>query len=135
MIVVPGAVLREIEAAPPDVTGLSQIRQFVASNRVQVTESPQISPKISPKLDPGESEAITIALAGPPGVLLTDDADARSEAIRLGLPVAGTIGILRDARNQGFLTAVLPLVLVLRDQGQWIGNDLIDAIQAEEGAS
>jgi predicted nucleic acid-binding protein len=36
-------------------------------------------------------------------VILLDDRAARQEAFRLGLPVAGTIGVLNDAAEHGLI--------------------------------
>ncbi len=46
------------------------------------------------RLDAGECEAIALALELQPASILLDEMEARQEALRLGLPVAGTIGVL-----------------------------------------
>lgn len=47
------------------------------------------------RLGKGESEAIAIAIEKQADMVLLDDHAARSEALRLGLDVKGTLGIIR----------------------------------------
>ena len=58
-------------------------------------------------LDAGEREAIALAeqlsLSTGPIQLVVDELLGRREAERRGLPVTGTIGVLRDAADQGLL--------------------------------
>lgn len=65
-------------------------------------------------------------------VLLLDDKDARDEASRQGLHLTGTFGLLRGAREQGFIEAAYPLLQRLRELGFWISPSLIARIEAEE---
>ena len=55
------------------------------------------------RLDPGESEAIGLALQLGASLVLLDEREARREAVRLGLAVSGTIGILERAAEKGLL--------------------------------
>lgn len=59
-----------------------------------------VSREVLPQLDEGERAAILLALAEAlkaPVLLLIDDADGRAEAERRGIPVTGTLGVLRAA--------------------------------------
>ena len=51
-------------------------------------------------LGPGEAEAIALALELKADSLLLDEAEGRDEALRLGLPVAGTVGVLEKAAER-----------------------------------
>jgi predicted nucleic acid-binding protein len=64
--------------------------------------------------------------------LLIDDRRGREYAMRQGLPVLGTIGILRLAREDGLIEAVSPLVSELRSLGFRVSAQLIDQIRDEE---
>ena len=57
----------------------------------------------APGLDAGEQEAIALASELSARVLIIDEAIGRREAVRLGLEVIGTLGILRDAHLAGLL--------------------------------
>lgn len=61
-------------------------------------------------IDPGEIEAIALALADPHKVLITDDSDARSAAKSLGLVVVRSGGVLVEAKNEGKIASVAPIL-------------------------
>jgi predicted nucleic acid-binding protein len=79
-----------------------------------------------PEIDEGEREAISLALEINAPFLLIDDRRGRIEAIRLGLHVAGTIGILEIAARRDLLK-FSDAVEKLRKTGARIGEDLIEA--------
>lgn len=54
-------------------------------------------------LDSGEREAIALAEQLSADQLIVDELFARREAERRGLPVIGTIGVLREAADEGLL--------------------------------
>jgi len=49
------------------------------------------------KLDAGERDAITLATELHADQLIVDDREGRREAERRGIPVIGTLGVLREA--------------------------------------
>lgn len=60
-------------------------------------------------VDAGEAEAI--ALAGEKSCLLiSDDKQARSAAKRLGVSVIGTIGVLVQAKQNGIISGIKPIL-------------------------
>jgi predicted nucleic acid-binding protein len=65
-------------------------------------------------------------------LLLSDDRQARAEAARLGLPLTGTVGLLRLARDRGLIDAAYPLLLQLRRPNFWISDALLERIANEE---
>lgn len=54
-------------------------------------------------LDEGERAAIALARELAADRLLIDDRDGREVAVRLGIPVAGTLAVLHDAAMSGLL--------------------------------
>jgi predicted nucleic acid-binding protein len=58
---------------------------------------------MTPGLHPGEAAAIALAQELRADRLLIDDRDGREVATRLGVPVAGTLAVLRDAAGAGAL--------------------------------
>ena len=54
-------------------------------------------------LDPGEAEAIILAEQLKADSLLMDELEGRREALRRGLPVAGTIGVLEKAAERNLI--------------------------------
>ena len=55
----------------------------------------------------GERDAIRLAVEMAADALLVDDRDARHEAERLGVPVLGTLRVLADAAQYGFVDLAL----------------------------
>ncbi len=73
---------------------------------VQLTPNPvekDFAERLSPKLGSGERACLAIAVHRK-GMLACDDAEARREAQRFGLPITGSIGILVLNVRQGRLT-------------------------------
>jgi predicted nucleic acid-binding protein len=71
---------------------------------LEVRTPGRIKPPLDPNLGAGEREAIALAYSSAPAaVLLVDERLGRQEAERLGLKVAGTLAILRQAHERGLL--------------------------------
>jgi len=54
-------------------------------------------------LDPGERDAIVLALELKADQLIVDDRQGRQEAEKRGIPVIGTLGVMREAATLGLL--------------------------------
>ncbi len=135
----PAAVRDELLAPPPGTLGLERITAALEQGRLRVyTAAPQAAPDPPPPalaaLDRGEREAIALAEMLRADLLLTDDNRARAIAQQRGLAMTGTLGTLRTAREQGHLTAILPLVEELRRRGPWFNAALPRRIREEERA-
>jgi len=87
------------------------------------------------ELDAGEAAAITLAIDRQAEWFLSDDRPARLAAERLGLKVCGTVGILVTAKNQGLVARVAPLLLRLRKEGVWLGEELVKRVLESLGES
>ena len=134
-VVVPPAVRDEVLAAPEDTRGLQVIQHFVDAIgvSVQIPRRPEVTTaELGGVLGAGEGEAIMLAEEISADFLLTDDAPARAEAMRRGLEVVGSVGVLVQAREIGLISAALPLVLELRSLGQWMSDRLIEAVAEAE---
>ena len=87
-----------------------------------------------PQLDTGEASTLRAAIALGPGTLvLLDDLQARREALRLGIAITGTAGIIVEARQAGLIPAAGPVFARLAEEGFHLGDDLLQAILAESG--
>lgn len=84
-------------------------------------------------LDSGEAEAIALARASSPHLLLLDEQRGRNVAIRLGIPVAGSLTVLLEAKQQGLLTAVAPVVDQMIAQGRRISPALRARVLKQAG--
>jgi predicted nucleic acid-binding protein len=98
-VVIPSAVLAELthpKAPVPVKTWAAALPSWAEVRTAAHAELDHI-------LDPGEAEAIILAEQLKADSLLLDEMEARREALRRGLPVAGTIGVLEKAAERNFV--------------------------------
>lgn len=88
-------------------------------------------------LDAGERAALAVALDIGADLFLCDDRIGRRESGRLGIQVVGTLGILVQAKRDGRLGAVAPLITRLHESGFRASEAVIRAVleAAEEALS
>jgi predicted nucleic acid-binding protein len=80
-------------------------------------------------LDRGEAEAIALALELNADLLLIDERKGRVAASQLGIRVVGILGMLVEAKQRGFVSAIKPIVDdLIRQAGFWIRNDLYNRV-------
>ncbi len=95
-LVIPEAVAREI-------------RRFPLPSWIEVCPLPNNPPQLEgmiASLGQGEIAAIQLAIVRSAQRVIVDDWDARSEAIRRGLKVAGTCGFLLAAKKLGLIPSL-----------------------------
>jgi uncharacterized protein len=61
-------------------------------------------------LGPGETEVLMLGLEMREAVVVLDDALARQMAVLLKLRLTGTLGLLLDAKRQGLISVIEPLL-------------------------
>ena len=71
------------------------------------------------ELDEGEAEALALAREERLSLVLVDEKDARRVAVRLGLRVLGTVGILIWGKRVGACTTLREQLDLLRTQGRF----------------
>jgi predicted nucleic acid-binding protein len=102
-VLTPQAVFDELNdpATPPEV------RAWIAKTpgwlEVRPNPPPRSEKHSTPVLDPGESAAITLALAVRADLVLMDDREGVSVARGEGLAVTGTIGVLDIAARRSLV--------------------------------
>lgn len=105
-VLIPNAVYIELTGNEKFITEASQIMSsdFLkveeVDNEVAVTILREVS-----GLDAGESEAIVMANSRKADLLVMDEHKGRSVAKKMGLPIAGTVGLLLKAFDERMLTA------------------------------
>lgn len=122
-VLVPPAVIQEIAVSVPRRDWL----------RVQSLSAPIPSTVRLARLDPGEEEAVALAIELRPTWLVLDERRARRLAERLGLPVIGTLGILRTAKLRGVVGEVKPLIDALRATRFFVDDRLVGQLLDEMG--
>jgi len=96
---------------------------------------PQVIPSewLTLDLGAGELAAPALALENQESIVVLDDALARRIATAAGLPVWGTLRVLFEAKSQGLVEEIAPLVTRLIDSGMWISDDVRRRILALAG--
>ncbi len=87
-------------------------------------------------VDPGEAEALALAVEHEASLILLDEKRGRRRAEEIGLTVKGTVGILLEAKQEGLIDVIKPLLIQLKKNGMHlsesvINNALQDAGEAE----
>jgi predicted nucleic acid-binding protein len=91
--------------------------------------------QLATRVHPGEAECLALALERPDSLLLLDDLAAREIAHASGCLFTGTIGCLIEAKRQGLIQAIRPLLDALRAKARfWIADSLTERVlrDAEE---
>ena len=127
-VVVPVAVWSELQAQSTPSAVKAWLQSAPDWLQVRRAREPQPGDTSLDNLDDGEREAIRLAVELKADLLLMDEADGRSLALGLGLPVTGTLGLLERADVIGVL-ADLPAALAdLEASGFYLSARLRDAV-------
>jgi len=100
-VFIPSSVGEEISVRRDEA--FNALERLRATGHVEVTQArnSRFVKALRRRLGKGEAEAIVIALEKDAEVVILDDHTARSEAMRLGLQVKGTLGIIRRLMELG----------------------------------
>jgi predicted nucleic acid-binding protein len=127
-VVVPVAVWSELQAESTPSAVKAWLQSAPDWLQVRRAGGPQPGDTSLDNLDDGEREAIRLAVELKADLLLMDEAEGRSLALGLGLPVTGTLGLLERADVIGVL-ADLPAALAdLEASGFYLSARLRDAV-------
>ncbi len=80
--------------------------------------------KLYQDMDKGEAEAIALFRIMKADLLLLDDLKARRYAKSLGLPVAGTTGLLIAAKQKGIIQEIKPILDSLRRHKFYLSDEV-----------
>ena len=132
-VVLPPAVWREVVQEGAGRVGAKEVEaaQWIT---VQAVSQQGLARTLQRILEDGEAEAIALAHEIKADVVLLDERDARREAVRLGLSVLGTIGILVWAKRSRLLSSLKDALDALRTKaGFRIAPALYDRVLREVG--
>ena len=85
-------------------------------------------------LDDGEAQVLLLAKELGCGVLM-DEKRGRQVARHQGVPVVGVLGVLLQARKQGHIRELSPMILSLQDSGYRLSDRLVTAVLNMAGES
>lgn len=127
-VVIPEAVYQELSDPSFPVAGATEVQTFDWIQTCAVSDR-TIVETLSNELDIGEAEAIALAVEIQADQLLIDERRGRLVAERLNLRYTGILGILVEAKSQGLITEVKPLLDALIHQaGFWVAEPLYKKI-------
>jgi uncharacterized protein len=111
-IVIPKAVYNEMVDVGKPVPGAIEVQTFSWIQTQTVTNAQRVLDiqTSQDEIDLGEAEAIALALELNAGLLLMDERRGRAVAMNLGLNVTGLLGVLLQAKRNGYISLVKPLM-------------------------
>ncbi|MSS71872.1 MAG: DUF3368 domain-containing protein [Candidatus Latescibacteria bacterium] len=123
-VLIPQAVYREITVAGAGQPGDLEVRTLEWMEVRQVTDHDLVT-AICTDVDEGEAEAIALAVEQKANLLLLDERRGRMIASRLELRFIGLLGVLLEAKDKGYISAVKPILddLIVK-AGFWVSQQL-----------
>lgn len=84
-------------------------------------------------VDSGEASAIALAHEIENNYMITDDLQARKLALKLGLTIIGTLGVLLRAKQKGLISLLAPYLEQIKQTNFRMSADLLNIILKEAG--
>ena len=85
------------------------------------------------ELDEGEAEALALAAEHDARLILLDEKVGRQTAEKVGLTVKGIVGVLLEAKEEGLIDVIKPLLIRLQDNGIHLSESLINNALQDAG--
>ena len=100
---------------------------------VHLTDVEDVSTYVRSGLDLGEAAVFALAKEHDAQFVIIDELKARQHAARIRLPFRGTVGILLEAKQEGLVDVIKPLLMQLRDNGMHLSESLINNALQDAG--
>jgi uncharacterized protein len=127
-VFIPEAVYRELTDPNFPVAGSTEVQTFDWIQTRSVSNLTLVE-ALSNELDIGEAEAIALAVEMQADRVLIDERRGRLVASRLNLQYTGLLGILVEAKSQGLIAQIKPLLdALVNDAGFWVAEPLYNSI-------
>jgi predicted nucleic acid-binding protein len=123
MVIVPNAVVQELEVGARQGVNVPNINTLDWIS-IQSVQSISLIPTFI-DLGKGEAEVIALGLENSASLLILDDQLGRRIANLYQLKSTGTLGVLVKAKQLGYLSAVKPIIQILRHQGMWLTDKIV----------
>ena len=121
----------EVAAPPAVVAEFGRRPGWLAEVRVE--RAAQRDVLLDLRFGAGEAEALALALERPGTTLVVDERRARAFALRHGIEVVGTAGLVVRAKQVGLVAEVRPVLDALLASGFRLSDDLYRAVLANVG--
>ncbi|WP_178378191.1 DUF3368 domain-containing protein [Chroogloeocystis siderophila] len=118
VIIIPTAVYNEMVNVGKIVPGAAEVKTLPWIQTQTVTDAQRVKDTQTKQsnIDLGEAEAIILTLELKANLLLMDERRGRVLAADLGLNVTGLLGVLLQAKRNGLILSVKPLMDHLIEQ-------------------
>jgi len=123
-IIIPGAVYQEVVVDGVGKAGALDVAEAGWIERAEVGNQQEVK-MLRFDLDAGEAESIVLALEHDADLLLMDERIGREISDYMGLTYTGTVGLLIEAKRNGHIEYIRPVLEKLRDKaGFYISDSL-----------
>ncbi len=111
-VIIPKTVYDELVELPHQLIAIEGENWLT----VRTVQQRNVVARLEEDLDPGEAEAIALALEIKADYLIIDELKGRYKAEALGLRIVGLLGVLVQAKQAGYVDAIAPLLVALREK-------------------
>ncbi len=127
-VLIPEAVYRELTDPSFPVAGATEVQTLDWIQTRTVSDRPLVK-ALSNELDVGEAEAIALAVEVQAERVVIDERRGRLLAARMNLRYIGILGILVEAKTQGLIAEVKPLLeALISEAGFWVAEPLYKSV-------
>lgn len=132
-ITIPQAVYNEMAGISRTVPGTIEVQTLPWIRSQSVADSTQVE-TLRAVLDQGEAEAIVLALELNAELLIIDERPGRAIARQYGIDITGVLGVLLEAKQQGIIVAVKPLMdQLINYVAFWVDRQLYETVLQSAG--
>ena len=131
-------VLIPVQVADEFLATDSDVREDALKNApwirtVQLASLPDL--EVYGGLDIGETAVLALAEELNARLVIIDEKKARKKASTLGLAVKGTVGVLLEAKQNGLIDVIKPLLRELQANDMYLGDAIINEALQQAGES
>ena len=121
-VLLPKAVINEVCRNPIFEAEASAVQTCIYIKVKVVNNTQAVRKLMATGFDIGESEAIVLAETMPESLLLMDERKGRQIAIKMGVRVIGTLGILLQAKKVGYIKHIAYAAQFERVRRHWLNT-------------
>lgn len=127
-VIIPAAVYEEIVVIGAGLPGSREVQACGWIKPIKARNETAVA-SLKLELDPGEAEAIALAIELKADLLLLDERKGRTIAARLGVRSIGILGTLIEAKQNGYVPAIKPILdRLIHEAGFWLQRELYEHI-------
>ncbi len=127
-VTIPQAVYNEMAGIGRTVPGTLEVQTLPWIETQSVSDLNQVV-SLRTVLDQGEAEAIALALELDAELLIIDESPGRAISRQYGINIIGVLGVLLEAKRQGLIVAIKPLMDQLINEVEfWLSRQVYEIV-------